>query len=236
MVEDLEVGISFDTDQAINDLENDLQQADITGGLDLDTEGGAATGGGAGGIAEAAGLAEIGSDIGSGAGGAGIAGRLSGALAGISAPLVALVGLLTVAVGFLALLEPVQQALSFIVSQFELLIIPFISLLTPVLQKLNEFMVEALKFFRNPTGTLFGNDTTSTFETAGSSSVSRTQSLLGGATGQAFGTAIGTVAGLGNAGALISPMFADLSDEAKKERQASEVEKQEQEFFGGVFN
>lgn len=97
-----------------------------------------------GGIAEALGLAEIGSDIGTGGGGgAGIFGRIAGALSST-------VILLGAIVGALALLEPIQQAVGFIVRQFELLVVPLVAALLPVLELLQDLAVSVIRAFRNP--------------------------------------------------------------------------------------
>jgi len=150
MPEDLEVGIRFNTDQAIQDLENDLEDANLEAPTGTQgTSGGAAGGGDGFGLEGGLTAAEFGSDAATGPGGGGIAGQLAG---GISKAVV----LLGAVVGFLALLEPVQQALSFIVRQFELAVIPLIVALRPILELIQKFAVQIIKLLRNPTQFISG--------------------------------------------------------------------------------
>lgn len=144
MPEDLEVGITFNTDQAIQDLENDLEQADIQADVATQQQVNVGEGDGLGAtsVIEGAGLAEAGSDIATGPNKGGLAG-LAGGISKLAIGITALVG-------FLALLEPVQQALGFIARQFELFIVPFIAALQPVLELLQKAAVQLIQIFRNP--------------------------------------------------------------------------------------
>jgi len=230
VVEDLEVGVRLipDTDQ----LEDDLEDADLTAGVGSTPSGavgGGGTGGGAASLEAGVAGAEFGSDFATGKG----KGGLAGGLAGISSRLTAVLGVLAVIAGVLATLEGIQQGVGLIAQQLELFVVPFITLLTPVLEDLNQAVIRLTKFLRNPTS-VFGGDQSgliSDFETAGTSTA-------GGNAGNALSAGLGagvlSVFGVGaGAGPLFSSMFADFSDEAKKERQGNEVEKQQGELFGG---
>lgn len=139
MPADIELGVTFDTDQAVEDLESDLD--DVKVGTTAGERQGAAGGAGS---ELAAGLGvEAGSDIASGGGKGGILGSIAGGIGKIA-------GLLIGIVAFLALLEPIQKAVSFLVRQFELLVVPVLVALRPFLAALQKAAVSILQLFRNP--------------------------------------------------------------------------------------
>lgn len=131
-----------------DELDRQIQDEDFETEIDADVQ--ADGGAGGGGIVDALGLAEIGSDIGTGGGqGAGIFGSIAGSLSSVTL-------LLGAVVGFLALLEPIQKAVGFIVRQFELFVTPLVSALLPVLELLQEASVQLIRLFRNPDQFLSG--------------------------------------------------------------------------------
>jgi len=165
MPADIELGVTFDTDQAVKDLENDLDDVKVEPKVSTERDegsgGAAASGidtgravqqdGGAEGIGAEAGLlgAEAGTDVATGSGKGGALGSIAG---GVGKG-VALLGAIA---GFLALLEPVQKAIGFIARQFELLVVPFVAALRPLLEILQQAVVRVLQFFRNPGALLEG--------------------------------------------------------------------------------
>lgn len=88
---------------------------------------------------------EAGSDMASG-GGKG-SGMLGGLMGGISKMTV----LLGAVVGLLLLLEPIQAALGGIMRILELVVVPFVAALSPVIQGLTDLVTQAIQFFRDPT-------------------------------------------------------------------------------------
>jgi len=127
-----------------DELENRLDDEELTKEVNVDGGGGAGGGGGGGdgGLLATLGL-EAGTDIASGAGKGGALGKIAGGLTST-------VALLGGIIGFLALLEPIQQILSFLLRQVELFIIPVVTALRPVLELIQRFVVAAVRFFRNP--------------------------------------------------------------------------------------
>lgn len=147
MVEDVVIEFRGDFDEVKEELEDEefTKEVQMQPTGQAGAAGGGGGGDGAGGILTEAFLGgEIGADVGNPATG------ITGALGGLSSAMMALLGVLTVAVGFLALLEPVQQALGFIMRQFELMIIPLVVALMPLMEALRDFAVQVLKFFQNP--------------------------------------------------------------------------------------
>lgn len=152
-------GVPIDFIPNFEDLQDELEDEDFEAEVDLQGEGtgtGGAGGGSGGGAMSGLLGAEAGSDIATGPGGAGLAGRAAGgggasagALAG-GAAILAVVALLAVAVAFLAKLEPIQQAVGFIMRMFELAVIPFVAALGPVMAKIEEGMGKLIQAFNNP--------------------------------------------------------------------------------------
>lgn len=147
MPEDLEVGVRFDTDQAVNDLEQDLEDAELTAGTDL-TGAGGGTGGGGDGVGTEAAFAgaELGADAASPK--QGITGLIGG-IGKIGGALIAIAGLLV-------LLEPIQETLGLILRQFELFVVPFIAALTPLIEVVQKTVAQLIQIFRNPTDFIRG--------------------------------------------------------------------------------
>jgi len=150
---------------AIPDLDELEDQVNDQGNLvidaEVDTQGGQGSGvgaageatdsGGGGGSGAMLGLAaEAGSDVATG-GGQG-AGMMGGLLGGISKMTL----LLGAAVGFLALLEPVQAALGGLLRIFEILVVPLVMSLTPLIQSLSNVVTDIVRFFRNPGESIAG--------------------------------------------------------------------------------
>jgi len=127
-----------------DELENRLDDEELTKEVNVDGGGAAGGGGGGdgGGLLATLGL-EAGTDIASGAGQGGALGKVAG---GLSSAVV----LLGSIVGFLALLEPIQQAIGFLVRQVELFVVPFVSALRPVLELVQKAAVRIVQLLRNP--------------------------------------------------------------------------------------
>jgi hypothetical protein len=135
VAEDLEVGVRLDPD--IKGLQDDLEGADLSTGVQ--GQGPGARGNGPGGALLGA---EAGSDLATGA--------AEGGLLGKAGSLSTLATIATAVTGIVALLEPVQKLLSGILAQFELLVTPLVGALLPVLNLLNDAVIQVLRFFRNP--------------------------------------------------------------------------------------
>jgi len=117
-VAELDVDLIPDFDE----LESRLDDEELTKEVNVDGGGaGGGAGGGDGGLLATLGL-EAGTDIASGAGQGGALGKIAGGLTST-------VALLGGIIGFLALLEPIQQILSFLLRQVELFIIPVVTAL-----------------------------------------------------------------------------------------------------------
>lgn len=234
MVEDLELGVRLNTDQAVRDLENDLD--DLEADVDVSgQQGGAVSGGGGGPGGEiAAGLGvEAGSDLATG-------GKKGGILGGIAGGLSKTVVLLSSVVAFLALLEPIQQAIGFLVRQFELLVVPFIASLRPLLRVVQKAVVRILDFLRNPSSLLsaikkglapFANAVVGALNNIPGVNISPVSVSQGGGTGKEFrataqgqganNNALETLAESPFGGAALggsSAAFLLLSDDAKQEK------------------
>jgi hypothetical protein len=139
-VAELDVDLIPDFDE----LENQLDDEDLTKEVTFDGGGGAGGGGGGAGDGLLATLGiEAGTDIASGARGGGALGKLAGGLS--SAVL-----LLGSVVGLLAILEPIQKAIGFLVRQVELFVVPFVSALRPVLELVQKAAVRLVQILRNP--------------------------------------------------------------------------------------
>lgn len=246
MPEDLEVSVSFDTDEAVSDLEDSVEDSGLMdlGGLggDGDGGGGRRRGGGSGVGGLAAG-AEIGSDVASGPGRGGIAGALTGILGTLGT---VATGVLAI-VGLLLLLEPIQQFLGAVLRQLELFVVPLLLLLRPVLKQIQKAVVGLVQILRNPEQKLFAplrnilTDLVNAFisavnnipgvnispignrnTVAGVSDPERARNILTGnvetpeSPGQPFNPFVPGVAE--------DTAFAEKSDEAKKETQAQQNE------------
>lgn len=139
-----------------DELEGELEDEEVTKQVVVDTPGaggggvqeGGGDGGGGGGLLATLG-AEAGTDIASGAGKGGALGRLAG---GVSA----IVSVLGAILGVLLLLEPIQEALGFLVRQLELLVVPLVSALRPVLEVVQKAVIRLIQFLRNPDEFLTG--------------------------------------------------------------------------------
>jgi len=244
MPEDLELSVSFDTDEAVSDLEDSVEDSGLMdlGGLGGDDDGGGRRRGGSGLGGVAAG-AEIGSDVASGPGRGGIAGTLGGILGTLGT---VATGVLAI-VGILLLLEPIQQFLGAILRQLELFVVPLLLLLRPVLKQIQKAVVGLVQILRNPQEKLFGplrdilTDLVNSFISAvnnipgvnispigttggvqGVSDIERARNILTGDVQQPQGDVdrFNPFA----PGVAEDTAFAEKSDEAKKETQAQQTE------------